>query len=220
MKYAEWEPYYLEIVRDFGFNPSEDARAGDILSALLRDRGGITGPSHLAEIIKGKHVDIIGPAGGSSVKEVKEKKDLIIAADSAVPTLLAMSILPDIITSDLDGGTDALIRASSMGSIVLIHAHGDNMELIRRYVPHFKGPLGGTVQTEPYPPLMNFGGFTDGDRAAFIADAMGAERITLIGFDFENPVIKPGMSHEQLEIKKRKLEWARRLLSLLDVEMV
>jgi len=41
----------------------------------------------------------------------------------------------------------------------------------------------GTTQVEPFGKLFNFGGFTDGDRAAFMAHELGASRIYLVGMD-------------------------------------
>jgi len=217
MDYSEWEPYYLQIAEDFGYSRYEDARAGEILAELLVSRDSEpVGPGHLRGLLSGNTVTVVGPA----IKDTSVLEGVIIAADSSVPELLGASVLPDLITSDLDGDVSAILHANDLGSTVLIHAHGDNMESLKRYVPSFRGRIGGTVQTRPHPPLMNYGGFTDGDRAAFIADAMGARKIIVAGFDLENPVRKAWMDDASLEIKKRKLEWAERLLSLLDVEMV
>ena len=216
MEYPEWEHYYRKIAEDFGYSPEKDAMSGEILAGLLTPMKDICGPGHLRRMISGKNVIIYGPSN----PDVSAFDGVKIATDSSVKELLSSSLVPDIIVTDLDGDVPYTIDANSIGSTVLIHAHGDNIPLLRRYVPHFKGFVGGTVQTRALPPLMNFGGFTDGDRAAFIADASGAERIFLSGFDFENPVRKPGMTEKAYEIKKRKLEWARRLISLLKVEMV
>ncbi len=215
MEYSVWEPYYLKIAEDFGYSPETDAMAGVVLAGLLAERSPV-GPSELRQMMKGNDVRIYGPAKPN----MDEFGGVKVAADSAVHMLLSGGIMPDIIVTDLDGDVQDTMRASSMGSVVLVHAHGDNAERIRRYVPLLRGRTGGTVQTEPFPPLMNFGGFTDGDRAVFLADSMGAKRIELTGFDFEKPVIKDGMTEKMLKIKERKLRWARRLISLFDVEMV
>ncbi len=219
MEYPEWEPHYLKIAEDFGYSPEEDASAGYLLAELfmrMSGNGVPVGPAVIRSLIKGKKVLVVGPAA----KTMPDFSGLVIAADSAVPLILSNSVIPELIVSDLDGDMNAIFRANSRGSIVLIHAHGDNKELLRQYVPAFSGIIGGTVQTEPFPPLMNFGGFTDGDRAVCIAEAAGAERIYITGFDFENPIQKPGMTPKRNEIKKRKLEWARRLISMFDVERI
>jgi len=89
----------------------------------------------------------------------------------------------------------------------VIHAHGDNMPLIRHWTQKFTGPVVGTAQSRPIPPLHNFGGFTDGDRAVYAADHLGAARIIIIGFDLDDPDVD--------FIKRAKLQWARRLLALI-----
>ena len=73
--------------------------------------------------------------------------------------------------------------------------------------------IGVAVQISPAPRgLRNIGGFTDGDRSAYLADYLGAESITLAGFDFEKPAEKPGMDVAR---KRMKLVWARRYLEAL-----
>ncbi len=92
-----------------------------------------------------------------------------------------------------------------MGSIVVVHAHGDNLDALNRYVPQLERII-GTVQCRPPPGLYNFGGFTDGDRCVFLAKELGAASIKLVGFDFEDESVTPR--------KKRKLAWAKRLIEL------
>jgi hypothetical protein len=60
--------------------------------------------------------------------------------------------------------------------------------------------------------LCNFGGFTDGDRAACICAELGAKEILLAGFDFDSPSSKAGKSKD---VKKRKLRWAKAILEIL-----
>jgi hypothetical protein len=61
----------------------------------------------------------------------------------------------------------------------------------------------GTTQSVPFDRIYNFGGFTDGDRAALIAKKFGARKIRLYGFNFEKADNK---------IKLKKLKWAKRIL--------
>jgi uncharacterized Rossmann fold enzyme len=107
---------------------------------------------------------------------------------------------------------------------MLVHAHGDNLEAIKENVPDLKGAVLGTTQTDPASGgnLDNFGGFTDGDRAAFVAQHFGAVRIVLLGFDFNEIGDKIGtggerqaLSPEQERWKFRKMAWAFALLGLL-----
>ena len=56
----------------------------------------------------------------------------------------------------------------------------------------------------PAPRVHNFGGFSDGDRAVFAADALGAKTITLFGFDLDDKNVDP--------VKRGKLMWAKNSL--------
>jgi len=99
------------------------------------------------------------------------------------------------------------VEMNRQGTVVVVHAHGDNIPLLRTWVPRFSGPLVGTTQAEPFGRIHNFGGFSDGDRAVFAAHALGAADVRLVGFDLDDPSVDP--------VKRGKLIWARRLLSLL-----
>jgi uncharacterized Rossmann fold enzyme len=127
-------------------------------------------------------------------------------SDGAANCLFARGILPDAIVTDLDGATDAFPEMNRAGTVIVVHAHGDNMDLIRRWVPRFPGPLVGTTQSRPFDGIHNFGGFSDGDRAVFLADALGASEVVLAGFDLDDPTVGP--------VKRGKLLFARELLRL------
>ncbi len=118
-------------------------------------------------------------------------------------------IVPDVICTDLDGNSEADIEkeilACEKGSIVLIHAHGDNIDKLERYVPRFKRFI-ATTQARPFGKVYNFGGFRDGDRCFFVARECGARKIRLVGFDFEDSDVNP--------IKKKKLKWAKKLMGI------
>lgn len=142
-----------------------------------------------------------------------EPGGFIVAADSAATVLADAGFGPDIIVTDLDGRVEDQLECSRRGSFVFVHAHGDNMPALERYAGRFLGPVVGTCQCEPVPGVVNFGGFTDGDRAACICAQLGATKILLCGFDFEKPGTKSG---KQSGIKLRKLRWARHILQILQ----
>ena len=166
-----------------------------------------------------------GPSLEISILRYKKKfvDKLKIAADGATTALLKNNILPDIIVTDLDGKVTDQLIASLEGSIAIIHAHGDNKEKISNIVPNLikEGcKIVGTTQTEPFGMLENFGGFTDGDRGAYMAMEMGAEKIMLAGFDLGEKIGRYSKKESQsggigYEMKLKKLKLAKELLTNL-----
>ena len=197
------------IAAEFGYSPREDARAAAVLAGML---DGPPPVDRLADAISGKTVVCAG-AGESlfdAIPYVGASDISCIAADSALPQLLRHGILPDIVVTDLDGDPDALVRAAAEGAIMVVHAHGDNVDRLKmaRRLPGCMG----TTQTEPVGHVQNYGGFTDGDRAVFLASRFGARRIVLCGMDLGGPVTEWSNSTAD---KPRKLRAAARLLEWL-----
>ncbi len=205
MEWADWEPHYLEILRDFGFDRGRDEEASRILADLLPSPR--AGPRDLGERLHDRVVTVLG--NGPNLKdELGRAEGTIVAADEATTVALHGGILPDVIVTDLDGQVEDQIEAHKQGALVVIHAHGDNIDALRHWAPSF-GPLSlGTTQAEPFDGIHNFGGFTDGDRAVYLADHFGAREIRLAGFDFD----RPNPKDQPTAAKLRKLAWARRLL--------
>lgn len=76
----------------------------------------------------------------------------------------------------------------------------------------------GTTQINPnfFNNIQNFGGFTDGDRAVFIADYFNAKEINLIGFDFNSKIGKYSFpQNKNLDLKIKKLKWCKYLIEML-----
>ncbi len=177
MDFDEWEPYYTSILESFGFEREKDEEAALLLAALLpRDDLPL-----LESLCRGEVVTVCGNAPCLK-HELGCIEGRIFAADAASEVLRKAGIRPDAVFTDLDGATDDYPAMNREGTVMVIHAHGDNMPLIRYWTPKFTGPVVGTTQARPAPPLHNFGGFTDGDRAVFAADHLGAERIIILGF--------------------------------------
>ena len=95
---------------------------------------------------------------------------------------------------------------------MVIHAHGDNLDKIKAYAREFTRVI-PTCQCKPLGNLQNFGGFTDGDRAVFLAVHFKAREIVLYGMDFEG-VGKYSFSKDT-SIKRKKLKWGKRLIDYL-----
>ncbi len=209
MDYETWDVYYRQIRSDFGYSQEDDERSARTLDASLA--GDRIDPESLREMFAGKDATIAGNAP-SLEKEIVAVEHPLVAADEAASVLRKAGIRPDVIVTDLDGTVEDQIAANADGAVVVIHAHGDNEPAVKKWAPQFRGPVIGTTQSRPFGHIYNFGGFTDGDRAGFLADHLGAASLLLLGFDFENPSPKD----LDKETKRRKLDWAYILLQTLD----
>lgn len=187
-----WLAFYDWVRSVFEFPYSRDLEAALILSSILRGRSG--DPNLIGDMIQGREVIVVG-AGPDLDKQILAslsllKKSIVIAADGATSALLKMGIKPNIIVSDLDGNVQDQVVASRVGAIPVIHAHGDNIDALKKWVELFKEPIIGTCQVPPPPNLHVFGGFTDGDRGVVIALHFGAKRVRLLGWSFGDLVGK------------------------------
>jgi uncharacterized Rossmann fold enzyme len=222
MDYKDWESIYRKIVEDFHFSVENDEKAADVLNTLLRQKSPMS-IDKLNDLIAGKEIIIFGAGPSLENSIITHKKmfanTLKIAADGATTALLKYNIYPDIIVTDLDGKVPDQVKANSDGSIVVIHAHGDNIDKIKKYVPKFKGEIVGTTQINPapYDNIHNFGGFTDGDRAVYLADHFCAKKIFLTGFDFNNEIGYYSFSENKNKtLKLKKLKWCKNLINMLN----
>jgi len=212
LEFSEWEPFYIQIQKDFGFSRAKDEESARLLSELVRGKKSC-GDACLREII-GEEVTVCGHAPRLEKDlEGRKLRGTVIVADGATSILMERGIVPQLIVSDLDGEIAPQVRANSIGSVAVIHAHGDNMERLREFVPLFKGKVIASTQSRPFGNVRNYGGFTDGDRGVVLARHFGAKRILLLGFDFSAPREKAG---KDINTKSRKLEWARKLVYELN----
>ncbi|WP_254764033.1 6-hydroxymethylpterin diphosphokinase MptE-like protein [Natrinema marinum] len=208
MEFDEWEPVYEAILRDFGYDRAGDERGRDLLASFLEssfDSADLTAVPDATVAVAG--------AGPSLERERDLERareaDAVVAASTAVDTLAAHRIEVDCMVTDLDKNPETVTRLTESGVPVAVHAHGDNLEAIRAVVPNCDHRyVLPTTQAEPTAAVRNFGGFTDGDRAAFLADHLGAARLAFVGWDVDDPSVDP--------TKARKLEWAERLLYWLE----
>jgi len=216
MELTLWMQWYRLILEDFDFKREDDELSAETLNNIIDDIGAITpqdidinekvivfgaGPSLKPNLADLKHVDL--------------GEFTLIAADGATTALLEEGLVPDIIVTDLDGRMDDLIKANQQGALMVVHAHGNNPEQIEKYTPQLANVL-GTTQSKPLASVYNFGGFTDGDRAVFLAMALGARVIVLSGMDFGKTVThysRPDQEDGPADkIKEKKLQWAKKLV--------
>lgn len=218
MKFEDWKPLYDEILAEFRFDPVADEAAASELAAFLQQAGCDPGAvwRDLRARLGGRGCIVLGAADEAPERLAHAPTDWpLVAADGATTAALEVGRLPDLIVTDLDGRVEDEVAAAARGSLVAVHAHGDNREALARWLPRFPpARLAGTCQCRPVPPLRNEGGFTDGDRAAFLAHALGASSLLLAGFSLE---ARPGRYTGSFDPrnKPRKLAWAKRLLSRL-----
>ena len=226
---ALWTKWYKWIAEVMGYDIDEDRRATLNLASMLK---GLKPPSSLIEgMILNRNVIVFGagPSLDPTLDLLEEarpsllKGSVLIAADGAAQALIERGLRPDVIVSDLDGGEVALMKAAETGAVIAIHAHGDNVEAMEDIVPDIlrvTRRILGTTQVEPIPPVYNFGGFTDGDRAVFLASYFNASRVLMVGMDFGRIIgrrSKPWLSGgvEAGSVKAMKLEIAYMLISWL-----
>ena len=207
VEFAAWEPIYEAILDDFGYDRGADERARDVLADIV---GGSDTCNPAALDASGQTVAIAGAADSlESDLGLVTEADAVFAASTAMNRLAAAEIAVDCVVTDLDKHADAVVSATESGLPAVVHAHGDNIPVIRDAVPAMQhARVVPTTQAAPAGPVRNFGGFTDGDRAAFLAVALGADRLLFPGWEFDDIAVS--------DAKRRKLVWAEHLLAWLE----
>ena len=195
MQLKDWMRIYEEILRDFGFSKEEDEKAAVIMHELGK---GKLLDSSVLNFLRGRKVAVVG--GAYEGEDIEE--DTILTAGKAVKLVDTSVYGPSIHVTDMEEDDNLLIELERKGCILVLHAHGDNIDRIKSVIPKI-GRFIGTTQSEPFDKIYNFGGFTDGDRAVLLAKYFGA-KVKLYGFDFERAAN---------EIKRKKLKWARKILT-------
>ncbi|MFB6207329.1 MAG: 6-hydroxymethylpterin diphosphokinase MptE-like protein [Haloglomus sp.] len=206
MEFDEWNPVYERLLFDLGYDRDADERARDRLAALT-DAFDL---EPLYERIDGATVAIAGGADTlASELEVAREADVVLAASVAADICSEDGVDVDCLVTDLDKNPGTARHLTHDGVPVAAHAHGDNIDLVESVVPDCDDDwLLPTTQAAPVGPVRNFGGFTDGDRAAFLADHLGAASLRFPGWDLEDPNVGSA--------KRAKLDWAARLLRWLE----
>ncbi|MDG6996003.1 MAG: DUF115 domain-containing protein [Nitrososphaerota archaeon] len=219
-----WHGKFYHRIRDsLGLDEEQDRRATNILSKLISVKTGIN-PNLLSQAINGRSVIVFG-AGPSLEDDIVGLRSVlvsgklaVIAADGAADALEMRSVKPSVVVSDLDScSVERLIEAST-DRILVVHAHGDNIDLMNETIPQLNGNLLGSTQTESSENVINYGGFTDGDRACYIAANFAPRSIALAGMDFgrqegafsksrRQRVIDDNKRRTKLELGKSSLEF-------------
>lgn len=210
-----WEGLYDYILTNLGLNRAGDYYSCRILDMLLSSRMDVVLKSkeYLKNLIDGRTAIVIGDSPGSSCP--KSGGAVLIAADSSFEKCVENGVVPDIVTTDLDGLSPGSLGAEDV--LFVVHAHGDNVERVVRLLPEVRGFLVGTAQYMCSSRIELPGGFTDGDRGVFLAYYYGAKKVYLHGFNFVSVSrwYKPSGARVNVVSKLAKLAWARLLLLLL-----
>jgi 2-amino-4-hydroxy-6-hydroxymethyldihydropteridine diphosphokinase len=219
VRYRQWEPEYERIRAEFGFPFDRERAASERLVELLPKSALERAEQRIRARIRGRDTIVVGlaPHAGAPPVWMLPRADVapaLVVADGATERCLAGGLVPDVVVSDLDGPVPSEVTANVRGALVLVHAHGDNIPALEKWVPQFPRELAGSWAGPPERGLVDFGGFTDGDRGAYLAEYVGAPRILLYGFDFDHV----DENEPAPDVKRRKLAVARRVLDLLARE--
>ena len=216
MKILGWNSKYSDIVREFNYDKKKDFESTVILDSILKESNVL---QRIEDMIFSKTVFIVGagPSLSSAIPVLKKTNATKIIADSALKPLIEHGIKPEIVVTDLDGDENFLKKIGKTKVIFVVHAHGDNIEKLP-IVENFQNCI-GTTQTKSFGKILNFGGFTDGDRAVFLANYFDAKRIVLFGMDFGTRIGK--FSNTKIvdrKVKLKKLEKGKFLLEWLSMK--
>jgi uncharacterized Rossmann fold enzyme len=222
MRWELWEPWYLRITERLRLSRKEDERAAKLLSNFFpppRVEG-------LLERVKGRECLVLG-AGPSLEEDLTKLRKAgklgtaLLSADGATSAVMKFRT-PEVVVTDLDGRVEDQEEAWRRGAWLVVHVHGDNFQVVREFLERRGkegyGRLLGTTQVRPVGRLLNFGGFTDGDRAAFLAWELGATRIYLAGMDLGEEVGRYS-GRKGGARKREKLRICGELLSWLAGEL-
>ncbi len=220
------DKWYPRILADFGYNQFSDLKAAELLASILPE------PTPLVEkldfLISSKPVLVIapGPSLESSINIVKpilqrlQDRLTLIAVDGALTPLIENGVNPHIVVTDLDGVQPDFLIKTGPGAVIVLHAHGDNIERIQGYPLQLSQRTLGTCQVDFNSRVFNIGGFTDGDRAVCLCELFNARIVFLLGMDFgytvgrySKPYFKTAVKADL--IKRRKLVYAMRIIEEL-----
>ena len=213
---------YIRIVKKLNLNVSADISSSKNLELLLKETGTANNRRFLNNLTQFLKIPCLIAGGGPSIEEDLTKcidhglheKLTLIAVDGTCKLFHEVGVIPNILVTDLDGDWSSIFWAIRKGTTTLIHAHGDNHQLINQFFfecdnLRYRSNIWGTTQNFISSELFNFGGFTDGDRAILLAFHFQTPIIGLIGFDFGKEIGEYSLSHQGIikDISRKKLKF-------------
>ncbi len=228
----EWLSIYEEIVKLLNIDKKSDIEATYLLANMLKN----IDLEKMHTIIKNKFAgkNILLFAAGPTltihadkilryfIKSVPRDSIALVAVDGVAKYFREIGIAPDAIVTDLDGDIDSILYYGERhNTIVFVHAHGDNMDKLKKVVPKLLKAgayIVGTTQVKPVKPLMNYTGFTDGDRALSTVLYYNPKRVIMVGMDFGYKIgkySKPLNRRQRVDLEKKiiKLQIAYKLVN-------
>lgn len=223
MKLGSWLKIYLFIRRKLNYSLIKDLLYPYMV--LIRYFYKIASINMIKYMFYKRNVIVVGagPSLNRTIKHIKHiynspdlnRNIIIVASDATVKPLINYNIVPHIIVSDLDGDLSSILKAEMMGSIVIVHSHGDNLPECMHYCKYLKRFILST-QVLPGLKIYNYGGFTDGDRAVFLAIRLKPVSIILFGMDFTKvDDIYPKTKKVDRKVKKVKLSIGKILMRMI-----
>lgn len=187
---------YVSRLSPLGLRFDRDYEAARLASGYCR-----VNPAMLLRLNWGRVIVYMPPFEGEL-----DYGDLVIAVEGyTLRRLLDLGITPDIVVTDFDYEPEAIV---DFDGLVVGHAHGDNVNLFLKYAPMVKGLI-PSVQVWPIGCSILIPGFTDGDRAVYLAYYMGSHEVVVRGFNPSRHVKRDD------EVKRAKLEVASIFLNRL-----
>ena len=224
MKLGEWLRIYSFISSKMGYSKFRDQISPLIAQLFCLSR--FAHPSILEKSISGRDAFVFA-AGPSLAKAISLTADIIertnrsdrviISADPATKILIEHGIYPDVVVTDLDGDIKYISIASRAGAIIMLHAHGDNIDRII-FLSKFLNNVVVSTQVLPIPPIVNVGGYTDGDRAILLPLRMGAKRVFVFGMDIYDELDPYKVGSVDRGVKRLKLLIAKKIMELVDMK--
>lgn len=230
MNWTEWKKEYYKIIEQLGLDLKADEQSAQLFEIYLAKLPSTRKNYILQELIKVFQRPVIiagaGPSLENDITTLISSNIMnslkMVAVDGATTLFRIKNIVPSIVVTDLDGDLNAISWAIEHGALTLIHAHGDNRQMVSWFIDQYQEIImnynvWGTTQTSPGVNLLNFGGFTDGDRGIFLAFHFQSPCIGLIGFDFGTQIGKYSTFNSPVKKSRRKkIEKFRIALHLID----
>ncbi|TFH30749.1 MAG: DUF115 domain-containing protein [Promethearchaeota archaeon] len=231
--FRDFRDTFISIQESFGFDPQKEIEAREQLAHILLNRDPTPLIHEITRIASKRTICCFG-AGSNLSNHIQAKQKILVthreefylvAADGSANALMDKSLIPDIIISDLDGlSFEQMEIFLQQGVIVVILAHGDNTHAVDIFSPLFqKYPrIIGTTQAPAIFPILNPGGFTDGDRGLFLLHHLVPlfQPFYLFGYEFETTIGKYSKNQyfedsPMTEMKRKKLAICQNLIHQL-----